>query len=57
MNKLLTLSLTIIFASLFFQSWSNEEKDLPEGESPNVPDKDSSIDFDGKTYCTWIKDA
>ena len=57
MNKLLTLSLTIIFASLFFQSCSNEEQDLPEGESPNVPDKDSSIDFDGKTYCTWIKDA
>ena len=55
MNKLLTLSLTIIFASLFFQSCSNEEQDLPEGESPNVPDKDSSID--GKTYCTWIKDA
>lgn len=55
MNKLLTLSLTIIFASLFFQSCSNEEQ--PEGESPNVPDKDSSIDFDGKTYCTWIKDA
>ena len=53
MNKLLTLSLTIIFASLFFQSCSNEEQDLPEGESPNVPDKD----FDGKTYCTWIKDA
>ena len=57
MNKLLTLSLTIIFASLFFQSCSNEEQDLPEGESPNVPDKDSSIDSDGKTYCTWIKDA
>ena len=56
MNKLLTLSLTIIFASLFFQSCSNEEQDLPEGKSPNVPDKDSSIDFDGKTYCTWIKD-
>ena len=54
MNKLLTLSLTIIFASLFFQSCSNEEQDLPAGESP---DKDSSIDFDGKTYCTWIKDA
>ena len=57
MNKLLTLSLTIIFAALCFQSCSNEEHDSPENERPNVSDKDSSIDFEGKTYCTWIKDA
>lgn len=57
MNKLLALSITAIFTVLCLQSCSSEEDDLPDGEQPTMPDKDSSIDFDGKTYSTWIKDA
>lgn len=57
MKKQLTLSITIIFAVLCFQSCGNEEYDSPEDEHTNVSDKNSNIDFDGKTYCTWIKDT
>ncbi|WP_291593065.1 hypothetical protein [Bacteroides sp.] len=57
MKKQLTLSIAIIFAVLCFQSCGNEEYDSPEDEHTNVSDKNSNIDFDGKTYCTWIKDT
>lgn len=57
MKKQLTLSIAIIFAVLCFQSCGNEEYDSLEDEHTNVSDKNSNIDFDGKTYCTWIKDT
>lgn len=57
MNKLSALSIIAIFTAFYMQSCSNEEHNLPKNEHQNVTSKNSSIDFDGKTYCSWIKDA
>ena len=57
MNRLLTLLIIAFYSAFCLQSCSKEESDLPQDNPVGDTTKDSSIDLDGKTYSTWIKDA
>lgn len=57
MKKLLIQSITAMFTILCLQACSKEDNYLLQDIPFDETTKDSSIDLDGKTYSTWIKDA
>lgn len=55
MKKMLFISAVIIHIIFCLQACSKDENNYIE--PPVQPGKDSKIEFDGKTYSSWIKDA
>lgn len=56
MKKLSTQTVIAFFIALCFQACDKDENAFPQNEQPDSPKINSSVDFNGKTYSTWIKD-
>lgn len=56
MKNLAAQIVIAFFIALCFQACHKDENAFPQNEQHDNPKIDSSVDFNGKTYSTWIKD-